>query len=332
VLVLEELRETYANHSETKEWYENQAAAEAEKTEEIRQQEEDAEEELQEYIRQQQAEIAVKMAAKKKKLAEERKNEETVVTAQNHTKTTEKTDEETSAVTTAPSETESYAVTTVPTENKTTVTTVVTEDEYDIYVPEDDSDEFYAETTVVTESNFYDPADDYEWGKSYNTTAETTAAEEESSSSAEYDGDKGYGTYSYTGFIWPVPSVRNTTDTYGSRYIEEEGTTSFHKGIDINKPNCSGEPIVASAGGVVITASDTNNGYGTHVVIDHGDGISTLYGHMSSTTVSVGDEVQQGQIIGYIGNTGQAYGYHCHFEVRIDGQHTDPFEYVDINN
>lgn len=138
--------------------------------------------------------------------------------------------------------------------------------------------------------------------------------------------------YSETGFIWPVPSVRNMTDTYGNRWIVEEQRNNFHKGIDINKPNCYGEPIVASAAGTVITASNTGNGYGIHVVIDHGDKIATLYAHMSSCCVNVGDEVEQGQVIGYIGSTGYAYGNHCHFEVRVNGQHTDPLNYVSINN
>lgn len=142
-------------------------------------------------------------------------------------------------------------------------------------------------------------------------------------------------TYSYVtgasqGFIWPCPTVQNMTDGYGNRYIVEEGSNDFHKGIDITKPGCAGEPIVASAAGTVITASNTGNGYGIHVVIDHGDKIATLYGHMSSCCVNVGDEVEQGQTIGYIGCTGYAYGNHCHFEVRVNGQHTDPLNYVSM--
>ena len=140
-----------------------------------------------------------------------------------------------------------------------------------------------------------------------------------------------YVTGASEGFIWPCPTVLNMTDVYGYRTIAEEGGASdFHKGIDINKPNCAGEPIVASASGTVITASNTGNGYGIHVVIDHGDKIATLYAHMSSCCVSVGDEVSQGQTIGYIGCTGYAYGNHCHFEVRVNGQHTDPQKYVSI--
>lgn len=143
-----------------------------------------------------------------------------------------------------------------------------------------------------------------------------------------------FTSYSDTGFIWPVPTVRNIspTDNYGQRYLQEEGRYDFHKGMDITKPGCYGEPIVASAAGEGIIAGDTGNGYGYHVVIDHGNSISTLYGHCSSLAVKVGDIVEQGQVIGYIGSTGYAYGNHCHFEVRINGQHTDPNNYVSVNN
>lgn len=139
-------------------------------------------------------------------------------------------------------------------------------------------------------------------------------------------------TYSDTGFIWPVPSVRNMTDGYGERWIVEEQRSNFHKGIDITKPGCAGQTVVASAGGTVIQAGDKGNGYGNCVIIDHGDGISTLYAHNNSVAVSVGDTVAQGQAIAYIGHTGYAYGDHSHFEVRINGEHTNPLNYVNINN
>lgn len=141
-----------------------------------------------------------------------------------------------------------------------------------------------------------------------------------------------FTSYSDTGFIWPVPTVRNYTDAYGNRYIVEEDRYDFHKGVDITKPGCYGEPIIASAGGEIIRAGDTGNGYGYHVLIDHGNSISTLYGHCSSLAVKVGDMVEQGDVIGYIGNTGYSYGNHLHFEVRVNGQHTDPFNYVNVNN
>lgn len=139
-------------------------------------------------------------------------------------------------------------------------------------------------------------------------------------------------TYSDTGFIWPVPTVRNYTDVYGDRWIVEEQRYDFHKGVDITKPGCRGETIVASAGGTVIQASNKNNGYGNCVIIDHGNGIATLYAHCMELYVSMGDTVTQGQSIAAIGNTGYAYGNHLHFEFRVDGQHTDPFKYVDVNN
>jgi murein DD-endopeptidase MepM/ murein hydrolase activator NlpD len=137
-----------------------------------------------------------------------------------------------------------------------------------------------------------------------------------------------YTSYSTTGFIWPVPTVKNTSDGYGNRWIIEEQQSDFHKGLDITKPGCAGEAIVASAGGTVIQAGNNYNGYGNCVIIDHGNNISTLYAHMSKTAVSVGAVVNQGQTIGYIGNTGNSYGYHLHFEVRVRGQHTDPEKYV----
>lgn len=163
-------------------------------------------------------------------------------------------------------------------------------------------------------------------GVEYVPEPVTTVVEEDTS-----DDTYQYVTGASQGFIWPCPTVLNMTDTYGYRTIAEEGGASdFHKGIDINKPGCKGEPIVASASGTVIRASDTGNGYGIHVLIDHGDKISTLYGHMSSCSVSVGDEVSQGQTIGYIGSTGYAYGNHCHFEVRVNGETVNPLNYVSM--
>ena len=169
-------------------------------------------------------------------------------------------------------------------------------------------------------------------GEEYVPEETTDTAQTESVSSSYDDSSEDYAPGTSQGFIWPCPSVLNMTDGYGYRTIDEEGGSSdFHKGIDITKPGCAGEPIVAAASGTVITASNTGNGYGIHVVIDHGDKIATLYGHMSSCCVNVGDEVKQGQTIGYIGCTGYAYGNHCHFEVRVNGQHTNPLNYVSMN-
>lgn len=156
--------------------------------------------------------------------------------------------------------------------------------------------------------------------------------QEAEANGTEYVPQPSTPTYSETGFIWPVPTVRNMSDGYGNRWIVEEQRNNFHKGIDITKPGCGGEAVVASAAGTVIQAGDKGNGYGKCVIIDHGNGIATLYAHNSSVAVSVGDNVKQGQTLAYIGHTGYAYGDHCHFEVRVDGQHTNPLNYVNINN
>lgn len=139
-------------------------------------------------------------------------------------------------------------------------------------------------------------------------------------------------TYSETGFIWPVPTVRNIIDGFGNRWFEEEQRYENHKGIDINKPGCGGEAVVASAGGTVLQAGDRNDGYGECVIIDHGNGLITRYAHNRCVAVNVGDEVVQGQVISYIGQTGWATGDHCHFEVRINGEPVDPMNYVSMNN
>ncbi len=99
-----------------------------------------------------------------------------------------------------------------------------------------------------------------------------------------------------------------------------------HKGIDIGAP--MGEPIYASKGGVVIAAGYNEGGYGNMVEIDHGDGILTLYGHMSAIAVETGQEVLAGEMIGLVGSTGRSTGPHLHFEIIVDGYNVDPLEYV----
>ena len=110
-------------------------------------------------------------------------------------------------------------------------------------------------------------------------------------------------------FYWPVPQYR-----YVSRWM-----SASHKGADIVAPY--GTPIIASDSGVVQTAGWHNHpyGYGNYVIIDHGNGWTTLYGHMSSIAVTAGEAVEAGQIIGYVGNTGYSFGNHCHFEMYYNG-------------
>lgn len=128
--------------------------------------------------------------------------------------------------------------------------------------------------------------------------------------------------------LWPVPGYYSLTSKYGNRNIF--GSTSFHKGVDISGPNINKKPVVAANSGKVIIAFNNDRkgySYGKYVVIDHGGGRTTLYGHMSKLNVSVGQKVTQGDVIGYVGSTGQSTGPHLHFEVRVNGQHTNPMQY-----
>ncbi|MBE6582751.1 MAG: hypothetical protein E7648_05775 [Ruminococcaceae bacterium] len=125
--------------------------------------------------------------------------------------------------------------------------------------------------------------------------------------------------------LWPVDPVnKRISSPYGKRIVF--GEKDFHQGIDIVGPSSgdiAGDKIYAADDGTVIT-SKYNSSYGNYVIIDHGGKISTCYAHMSSRAVSVGDKVKRGQVIGYVGKTGSSTGYHLHFEVRVNGEKTDP--------
>ena len=122
---------------------------------------------------------------------------------------------------------------------------------------------------------------------------------------------------SSSGLIWPVSGP--ITSPFGMRW------GSLHPGIDIGVG--MGTPIRAAASGRVISASYAG-GYGNLVVIDHGNGLATAYAHQSSMAVSSGQQVSQGQVIGYVGSTGFSTGPHLHFEVRVNGSPVDPMGYL----
>jgi murein DD-endopeptidase MepM/ murein hydrolase activator NlpD len=126
------------------------------------------------------------------------------------------------------------------------------------------------------------------------------------------------------GFIWPVNGP--VVSPFGPRIIN--GGYENHPGIDIAVP--TGTPIRAAADGTVILEQSEaeSGGYGNYTCIDHGGGISTCYAHQESFSVSLGDHVQQGQVIGISDCTGYCFGPHVHFEVRINGQVTDPIPYL----
>lgn len=113
----------------------------------------------------------------------------------------------------------------------------------------------------------------------------------------------------------------------GFHYMSRGFTgVSAHNGLDLC--GAYGTPIYAAQSGVVTYASATSGGYGRHVIIDHGGGVQTLYGHCSSLAVSAGQAVSQGQVIAYMGSTGNSTGNHCHFEVIINGTRVNPAPYI----
>ena len=124
-------------------------------------------------------------------------------------------------------------------------------------------------------------------------------------------------------FVKPVSG--NITSGYGYRIHPVYKTKKMHTGVDISAPK--GTTIKAAGDGKVIFTG-TRRGYGKTVMVDHGGGRVTLYGHMSKITCDDGDHVKTGDKIGEVGSTGVSTGNHCHFEVRIDGQHVDPMKEI----
>ena len=129
----------------------------------------------------------------------------------------------------------------------------------------------------------------------------------------------------YAPTLWPV--MGPITSSFGQREdpILGNGEGEFHKGIDISAPN--GMPVRVTADGVVKTA-EMANGYGREVVVDHGHGVETLYGHMSGFAVMAGQTVVRGQVIGYVGHSGRVTGSHLHYEVRIRNTPVNPHKYL----
>lgn len=132
--------------------------------------------------------------------------------------------------------------------------------------------------------------------------------------------------------IQPVSNkdLNRIASGFGNRIDPIYKTRKFHPGLDFTAPQ--GTPIYATANGVVTLAGNTADGYGNHVVINHGYGYETLYGHMVRVKVRVGQRVTRGEVIGWVGTTGKSTGPHCHYEVHKNGQKIDPvyFFYNDL--
>jgi murein DD-endopeptidase MepM/ murein hydrolase activator NlpD len=138
---------------------------------------------------------------------------------------------------------------------------------------------------------------------------------------------------SHTPAIQPVSNKELTrlASGFGRRVDPIYKTIKMHAGLDFAAPQ--GTPIYATADGNVITAGNTNNGYGNHVVINHGYGYETLYGHMVRVKARPGEAVKRGEVIGWVGSTGKSTGPHCHYEVHKNGQKINPvyFFYNDLS-
>lgn len=137
----------------------------------------------------------------------------------------------------------------------------------------------------------------------------------------------------YTGglMIWPIAkSGTYITSGYGNRLHPIQGVYKYHSGLDIGNAGF-GAPIVAAMDGVVTYASEMG-GYGNCVMISHGNGIITLYGHGQDIIAKVGDQVKQGDIIMTVGSTGNSTGPHLHFEVRVNGTVVNPLNYLKSSN
>ena len=132
--------------------------------------------------------------------------------------------------------------------------------------------------------------------------------------------------------IQPVSNsdLKRVASGYGYRIDPVYKTVKYHAGLDFSAPQ--GTPIYATANGVVRISGNLGNGFGNHVVINHGYGYETLYGHMFRINVKNGTRVKRGEIIGWVGNTGKSTGPHCHYEVHKNGRTLDPvyFFYNDL--
>lgn len=138
---------------------------------------------------------------------------------------------------------------------------------------------------------------------------------------------------SHTPAIQPVSNkdLNRIASGFGYRIDPVYKTTKFHAGLDFSAPQ--GTPIYATANGTITTAGSTGNGYGNHVIINHGYGYETLYGHMVRVKVRNGQEIKRGEVIGWVGSTGKSTGPHCHYEVHKNGEKIDPiyFFYNDLS-
>lgn len=137
---------------------------------------------------------------------------------------------------------------------------------------------------------------------------------------------RGWDDLAYTPSMWPV--MGHLSGTFGERLDPFSGEGAFHAGVDISAS--FGDSVRSTANGMVIVA-ETRAGYGKLVVVDHGFGLTTWYGHLSATRTHVGARVNRGEAIGEVGISGRATGPHVHYEVRINNAPINPWRYLRAN-
>ena len=153
---------------------------------------------------------------------------------------------------------------------------------------------------------------------------EARREEEETSGGSSEEGGES-GSASSSGWLYPLPYRVPVTSAYGYRVHPVTGAWSFHTGVDLGAGE--GTPIYATRSGTVTTATYSDV-YGNYVTINHGDGYSSLYGHMTHYVVYAGEYVSQGQVIGYVGSTGWSTGAHLHFTIYYNGSTVNPMDYI----
>lgn len=188
---------------------------------------------------------------------------------------------------------------------------------------EDLEEQTIAAANVIAELEF--DLDEFRRAYDENEAAEHEMMNEIDDLIAKLEAEKASANIVSTGsYIWPTPSCYSVSSQFGYRYHPIYGDYRMHYGIDISAS--SGASILAADSGTVTTATYSSS-YGNYVMINHGDGRYTVYAHMSSMAVSVGNTVTQGETIGYVGSTGWSTGPHLHFEVISSGGRVDPLQY-----
>ena len=184
--------------------------------------------------------------------------------------------------------------------------------------------EYMATYTTVPPETTAPPTD----GSTNNSSGTNTGTQPTEDGSNNNDGDNSSSS-TPSSAVWLVPcSYRLLTSPYGYRDAPTAGASTYHQGVDLAGPE--GTPIYASRAGVVTAARYSSSG-GNYVTINHGDGFSSSYMHMTHYVVSPGQAVSAGQLLGYMGSTGISTGSHLHFAIYYNGASVNPAIYVNLS-